>query len=139
MLTEPVELLAAGTTAKPAVTLGGALTPFRNRCRAAPDTFHPPILFTAALYVYRARANKDPARALAEPLDGTHEINVYPRDVGADGAGCDLQSRMFTRHMIEDPATGSATAAVSALGMRIRGVPHGRGGLEVAIGFLAEG
>jgi hypothetical protein len=35
-----VELLAAGATAEPPVTLGGALTPFRDRCRAAPNAFH---------------------------------------------------------------------------------------------------
>ena len=35
-----VELLAAGPTAEPAVTLSSALTPFRNGYRAAPNAFH---------------------------------------------------------------------------------------------------
>src|ERR1700735_5660889 len=36
-----VELLAASATAEPAVTLSGALAPFRNGRRAAPEAFHP--------------------------------------------------------------------------------------------------
>src|ERR1700710_1099490 len=35
-----VELLVAGPTAEPAVTLSGVLAPFRNSCRAAPNAFH---------------------------------------------------------------------------------------------------
>ena len=47
------------------------------------------------------------------PLDGAHSIYLYTQD--ADQPDCHLMSRMFTGYMAEDPATGSATAAVSAL------------------------
>lgn len=49
----------------------------------------------------------------ALPLDGAASIYAYTRDVVADE--CDLQARMFTARMTEDPATGSATAATAAL------------------------
>ena len=57
------------------------------------------------------------------PLDGAKSVYVYTRDVGdgAARAGCDLQSRMFTGRMVEDPATGSATAALTALLAALRG------------------
>ena len=48
------------------------------------------------------------------PLDGAVSIYAYTRDVGPE-ARCDLQARMFTPRMTEDPATGSATAATTAL------------------------
>jgi DNA-binding MarR family transcriptional regulator len=48
------------------------------------------------------------------PLDGA--VSVYAYYVETDPeAQCDLQARMFTPRMTEDPATGSATAAVTAL------------------------
>ena len=58
------------------------------------------------------------------PLDGARSVYAYTRDAGEDGAqhGCDLHSRMFTWRMVEDPATGSATAAVTALLAELRGV-----------------
>jgi trans-2,3-dihydro-3-hydroxyanthranilate isomerase len=51
------------------------------------------------------------------PLDGAASVYVYARETGTDGKAedCDLHSRMFTRRMSEDPATGSATAALTAL------------------------
>jgi len=48
------------------------------------------------------------------PLDGAVSIYAYTRDVGPE-AQCDLLARMFTPRMTEDPATGSATAATTAL------------------------
>jgi trans-2,3-dihydro-3-hydroxyanthranilate isomerase len=59
------------------------------------------------------------------PLDGAMSIYAYTCDVGADGndGGCDLQARMFTRRMTEDPATGSATGAAVALLAGVRQVP----------------
>lgn len=48
------------------------------------------------------------------PLDGAVSIYAYTQDVGPE-AQCDLQARMFTPRMTEDPATGSATAATTAL------------------------
>lgn len=57
------------------------------------------------------------------PLDGAYSVYAYTRDVGTDApeTGTDLQARMFTRRMTEDPATGSATAAVTALLAELRG------------------
>jgi trans-2,3-dihydro-3-hydroxyanthranilate isomerase len=49
------------------------------------------------------------------PLDGAHAIYTYTRSRDPDEPACDLQARMFTRYMVEDPATGSGTAAVAAL------------------------
>jgi trans-2,3-dihydro-3-hydroxyanthranilate isomerase len=58
------------------------------------------------------------------PLDGATSIYVYTRDSDLDrkAEAFDLQSRMFTRRMAEDPATGSATAALTALLAELRGV-----------------
>jgi len=58
------------------------------------------------------------------PIDGAVSIYAYTRDVGSDGADadCDLQARMFTPRMTEDPATGSATGAMAALVAQVRGV-----------------
>ena len=60
------------------------------------------------------------------PLDGAVSIYAYTQDIGPDGiqAGCDLQSRMFTPRMTEDPATGSATGAAVALLASVRSVPE---------------
>ena len=57
------------------------------------------------------------------PLDGAIAVYAYTRDVGtaAPEAGTDLQARMFTPRMTEDPATGSATAAAAALLAEVRG------------------
>jgi len=48
------------------------------------------------------------------PLDGAVSVYAYTRDKDAGEVG-DLQARMLTPRMTEDPATGSATAAVTAL------------------------
>lgn len=48
------------------------------------------------------------------PLDGAVSVYAYTQDKDADEVG-DLQARMLTPRMTEDPATGSATAAVTAL------------------------
>jgi len=50
-------------------------------------------------------------------------VYAYTRDVGKDasGIGSDLQARMFTPRMTEDPATGSATAAATALLAELQG------------------
>ncbi|MBN6207487.1 PhzF family phenazine biosynthesis protein [Ralstonia pickettii] len=59
------------------------------------------------------------------PLDGAVSIYAYTWDVSESDAkaGCDLQARMFTGRMTEDPATGSATAAMVALLASVRAVP----------------
>ncbi len=48
------------------------------------------------------------------PLDGAVSVYAYTLDKDAGEPG-DLQARMLTPRMTEDPATGSATAAVTAL------------------------
>jgi trans-2,3-dihydro-3-hydroxyanthranilate isomerase len=58
------------------------------------------------------------------PIDGAVSIYAYTRDVGKDvtDADCNVQARMFTPRMTEDPATGSATGAMAALVAQVRGV-----------------
>ena len=70
----------------------------------------------------RARPDRRAYDALF-PLDGARSVYAYTRDVGDDGAGHvrDLHARMFTWRLVEDPATGSATAAVTALLAELRG------------------
>jgi trans-2,3-dihydro-3-hydroxyanthranilate isomerase len=60
------------------------------------------------------------------PVDGAVSIYAYTRDTGAgrDGPACDLQSRMFTARMTEDPATGSATGATLALLATLASAPR---------------
>ena len=48
------------------------------------------------------------------PLDGAVSVYAYTRETDPTRQ-CDLHARMFTPRMTEDPATGSATAAVTAL------------------------
>lgn len=60
----------------------------------------------------RARLDKAAYRGVL-PLDGAHSLYVYTSD--SDEPGADVQARMFTSFMAEDPATGSATAALTAL------------------------
>lgn len=66
------------------------------------------------------RAVPDPAGyAALLPLDGAKSIYAYTTDTRPGGA--DIQARMFTGRMTEDPATGSATAAMTALRAALRG------------------
>lgn len=56
------------------------------------------------------------------PLDGARSVYAYWRDPsGGASSGFDLHARMFTSRMTEDPATGSATAALTALIAELRG------------------
>ncbi|NDJ57681.1 PhzF family phenazine biosynthesis protein [Enterobacteriaceae bacterium 4M9] len=54
------------------------------------------------------------------PLDGAVSIYAYTRESEPDEPG-DLAARMFTARMTEDPATGSAAAALTALLASLRG------------------
>jgi trans-2,3-dihydro-3-hydroxyanthranilate isomerase len=58
------------------------------------------------------------------PIDGAFSVYAYTQEVGRtpDEAQTDLQARMFTSRMTEDPATGSATAAAAALVAQVRGL-----------------
>ena len=66
------------------------------------------------------------------PLDGATSIYVYTRDVADKPAEAhtDIQARMFTPRMTEDPATGSATTAMAAFFARV----HHRPTLSLTVG-----
>ncbi|WLS79044.1 PhzF family phenazine biosynthesis protein [Erwinia pyri] len=53
------------------------------------------------------------------PLDGEVSVYAYTLETAPEEQ-CDLHARMFTPRMSEDPATGSATAAVTALLAKLR-------------------
>jgi trans-2,3-dihydro-3-hydroxyanthranilate isomerase len=95
-----------------------------------------------------------PAFAGLPEIDGVKSIYAYTRDTAADTPACDLQARMFSPFdgVGEDPATGSATAAVAALlahleagadaevTLRIsQGVDMGRPSLLLARGYKHAG
>ncbi|MGI4858789.1 MAG: PhzF family phenazine biosynthesis protein [Janthinobacterium lividum] len=66
------------------------------------------------------------------PLDGAVSVYAYTRAVPSAGveSATDIQSRMFTPHMTEDPATGSATAALVAFLAHLGDLPR----LSVIVG-----
>lgn len=69
----------------------------------------------------RARPDRQAYESLF-PLDGARSVYAYTRDGGPSSVpGYDLHSRMFTSRMVEDPATGSATATVTGLLATLRG------------------
>ena len=68
----------------------------------------------------RARPDKA-AYTRVLPRDGAHSVYAYTQSAAPSETGCDLEARMFTARLVEDPATGSATAAVSGLVAQIRG------------------
>ena len=75
------------------------------------------------------RASPDPAGyAALPPLDDARSIYAYTTDTAADtGQGpTDIQARMFTGRMTEDPATGSATAVATRRCARHCGAPGPR-------------
>lgn len=92
---------------------------------------HPPIVVSVGLpFLVMELASRDALRRVRPdrdafdavfPLDGAHSVYAYVR--GAAGEEHDLHARMFTGRMVEDPATGSATAATTALLAALRGKP----------------
>jgi trans-2,3-dihydro-3-hydroxyanthranilate isomerase len=104
------------------------------------DAHAPQVLSVGLPFLVVELATRDalrrakPVRAAYEnvfPLDDAKSIYAYTRDTGTDAPvsdptadDCDLQARMFTGRMTEDPATGSATAAASALLAALRGQPE---------------
>ena len=142
----PVDLLREG-----GAVVGAELTapePLSRRAQVAPDRAaaclslaagevrtdaHPPQVVSVGLpflvvelasrdTLQRARSDRSAYESVF-PLDGAIAVYAYTRDVGtaAPEAGTDLQARMFTPRMTEDPATGSATAAATALLAEVRG------------------
>ncbi len=78
------------------------------------------------------RAVPDAARyRTVLPGTGAFSVYGYTRDIdpGLDG-DTDLQARMFTSRMVEDPATGSATGAMIAL----RAASSGHAALRLRVG-----
>lgn len=59
------------------------------------------------------------------PLDGADAVYAYTRDASSD-PGTDIQARMFSPldGIVEDPATGSATAATAALLAELHDTPQ---------------
>ena len=89
---------------------------------------HPPQIISVGLpFLVVELASRDALRrarpdaaafARTFPCDDSDAVYVYTREVPAAEQPCDLQARMFhpgTSGLSEDPATGSATAAVAAL------------------------
>ncbi|KGD92152.1 PhzF family phenazine biosynthesis protein [Achromobacter sp. RTa] len=91
---------------------------------------HPPQVVSVGLtFLVVQLASRDALRRAAPdaqgyaallPLDGAKSIYAYTTDTEAEPE-TDIQARMFTGRMTEDPATGSATAAVTALRAALRG------------------
>ena len=132
----PVELLSEGgdvvgaeLLAPQTLTRGGTLAPERAAAclqLTAADLqiqVHPPAIVSVGLpFLVMELASRDALRRASPdrsafdavlPLDGAHSVYAYVRGVAGDGY--DLHSRMFTARMVEDPATGSATAALNRL------------------------
>jgi trans-2,3-dihydro-3-hydroxyanthranilate isomerase len=91
---------------------------------------HPPIVVSVGLPFVMVELTSRDALRRARPDHAAHERLLPP--IGAEGvyaytgdadAGCDLQARMFAPldGVVEDPATGSATAAAVALLAQLRG------------------
>jgi len=89
---------------------------------------HPPQIISVGLpFLAVELASRDALRrarpdaaSFAEtfPRDDSDSIYLYTRDLPGDEKPCDLQARMFhpgASGLSEDPATGSATAAATAL------------------------
>jgi len=124
-LLAPQPLLRAGTASAEAVARALSLDP-----QDIDTSAHPPQVVSVGLaFLVVQLASRDALRRAAPdaqgyaallPLDGAKSIYAYTTDTGAEPQ-TDLQARMFTGRMTEDPATGSATAAVTALRAALRG------------------
>jgi trans-2,3-dihydro-3-hydroxyanthranilate isomerase len=79
----------------------------------------PFLVFEVATREALRRAKPDAAAfARTFPCDDSDAVYFYTRDVSGDEEPCDLQARMFlpgSGGLTEDPATGSATVATTAL------------------------
>lgn len=143
----PVELLREGGS-----VVGAELTapePLSRHAEVAPeraavclslpagdvriDAHRPQVVSVGMPFLVVELASRDALRRAAPdstaydglfPLDGAYSVYAYTQDVGMEApeAGTDLQARMFTRRMTEDPATGSATSAMAALRAELGGM-----------------
>lgn len=98
------------------------------------DSHEPQVISVGLPFLVIELASRDALRrakpnlsAYAEvlPLDGADAVYAYTRAAGdaADPVDCDLHARMFSPFdgIVEDPATGSATAATTALLAELQG------------------
>ncbi|MGE8639599.1 MAG: PhzF family phenazine biosynthesis protein [Achromobacter sp.] len=92
----------------------------------------PQVVSVGLIFLVVQLRNRDALRRAAPdshgyaallPLDGAKSIYAYTTDTDGDTVDTptDIQARMFTGRMTEDPATGSATAAMTALRAALRG------------------
>jgi trans-2,3-dihydro-3-hydroxyanthranilate isomerase len=125
-LTVPERLTRASTLSAESVAACLSLDPGDIRT----DAHAPQVASVGLPFVVAELASREALRRCvpslvdykkALPMDGAVSIYAYTRDVG-DDTSTDIQARMFTPRMTEDPATGSATAAAVALIADVRGV-----------------
>ena len=126
-LTAPRPLERAGVAAVDAVARALTLDP-----ADIDASTHPPQVVSVGLtFLVVQLASRDALRRAAPdaqgyaallPLDGAKSIYAYTTDTDLDtiDSPTDIQARMFTGRMTEDPATGSATAAATALRAALR-------------------
>jgi trans-2,3-dihydro-3-hydroxyanthranilate isomerase len=124
---EPLARLSHVSASRVAACL--SLTPDDVRIDA-----HPPQVASVGLpFLVVELASRDALRRCVPnlvafrdllPIDGAVSIYAYTRDIGGARGGAirDLEARMFTPRMTEDPATGSAAAAAAALIAQVRGL-----------------
>jgi trans-2,3-dihydro-3-hydroxyanthranilate isomerase len=70
------------------------------------------------------------------PCDGADAVYLYTRDVTGSAPGVDIEARMFAPldGIVEDPATGSATAAMAAFLAHLTPDPDGEARLRFSQG-----
>lgn len=132
LLREDGLVVGAELTAPEALSRGPAVSPedaavlFGLNAGDIVTTAHEPVVASVGMpFLVMEIATRDALRrarpdaasyATILPLAGAFSVYGYTSDVDAEtDGGADLQARMFTSRMTEDPATGSATGAMIAL------------------------
>jgi len=122
--------------------LGAVARALRLDCADIMVSTHAPMVVSVGLpFLVVQVASRDALRraspdaagyAALMPQLGAKSIYVYTTDTASEAmdAPTDIQARMLTSRMTEDPATGSATAAVTAL----RASLAGKGVLRLRVG-----
>ena len=77
------------------------------------DVHVPQVVSIGLPFLVLELASREALRR-ARPDRGAYDA-LFPLDGARAVSSCDLHARMFTWRLVEDPATGSATAAVTAL------------------------